>query len=102
MGTPGELKAHLSHRTRLDLVVSEASGLDPSALAIDLGTDARVRGRRISAWVAADEALRTLEKVIASAGPEGLEDAHLVTPTLEDVYLEIGGYSISEEEEQRS
>jgi ABC-2 type transport system ATP-binding protein len=95
-GTPAELKADLAHRTRLDLVVARGATVDPAVLAADIGGETRVRGRHVSAWVPADEAIRSLEKIMAAAGPEALEDVRLVTPTLEDVYLEVGGRSIEE------
>ena len=86
-GTPAELKAKLAHRTRLDIVVAEDATIDPSVLAADIDGETRIRGRQISAWVPADEAVRALEKVMAAAGSDALEDVHLKTPTLEDVYL---------------
>ncbi|MGH2756137.1 MAG: ATP-binding cassette domain-containing protein [Actinomycetota bacterium] len=95
-GRPAELKAKLAHRTRLDIVVAEGSTVDPDVLAADITGETRVRGRHISAWVPADEAVASLEKVMAAAGAEALEDVHLITPTLEDVYLDIGGRSIEE------
>lgn len=95
-GTPAELKADLSHRTRLDIVVAEGSAIDPLVLARDIPGETRVRGRHISAWVPAEDAVRNLEKVMATAGADALEDVRLVTPTLEDVYLEVGGRSIEE------
>lgn len=98
-GTPAELKARLAHRTRLDIVVAESSTLDPTSLATDISDDVRVRGRHVSAWVPADEAIRRLEKVMASGGPEAFEDVRLVTPTLEDVYLDVGGRSLAEADE---
>lgn len=98
-GTPAELKANLAHRTRLDFVVSVQAPLDPAVLAADIGGDTRVRGRHVTAWVPADEAVGRLEKAMAAAGPEALEDVRLVTPTLEDVYLEIGGRSLQEADE---
>lgn len=98
-GTPAELKSGLAHRTRLDLVVSEGAALDPQVLAEDIGGETRVRGRHVRAWVPADEAVGRLEKALAAAGPEALEDVRLVTPTLEDVYLEIGGRSLQEADE---
>lgn len=98
-GTPAELKSGLAHRTRLDLVVSEKAALDPAALADDIGGETIVRGRHVRAWVPADEAVGRLEKALAAAGPEALEDIRLVTPTLEDVYLEIGGRSLQEADE---
>lgn len=87
-GTPGELKATLAHRTRVEVVVSETATVTPEELAEAMGTDTRLRNRRVTAWVPADEGIATLEKIMSSYGPESFEDAHLVTPTLEDVYLE--------------
>jgi ABC-2 type transport system ATP-binding protein len=95
-GTPAELKSNLAHRTRIELVLVEAAAGSARALAAEIGGDSRVRGRHISAWVPADLAVRALEKVMAAAAPESLEDVRLITPTLEDVYLELGGHSMEE------
>lgn len=97
-GTPAELKADLSHRTRIELVVAEGVALDVRRLAAEMGGDTRVRGRHVSAWVPADLALRTLEKVMAGTEPGQLEDVRLVTPGLEDVYLELRGHVFEEDE----
>jgi ABC-2 type transport system ATP-binding protein len=97
-GSPAQLKSNLDHRTRIDLVVAEKATLDPRAVAADIGGETRVRGRQISAWVPADLAVRSLEKVMASAGPDAFEGVRLITPTLEDVYLELGGRTLEEEE----
>ncbi|HWC14993.1 MAG TPA: ABC transporter ATP-binding protein [Actinomycetota bacterium] len=87
-GTPGQLKATLSHRTRVEVVLCETATVTPEELARTIGVDTRVRDRRVTAWVPADEGIATLEKIMSSYGAESFEDAHLVTPTLEDVYLE--------------
>ena len=96
-GTPSELKARLSHRTRIEVAVSQTSTVATAEIAAVMADDARIRDRRVSAWVPADEAIRILEKLMSTFGPEHLEDAHLVTPTLEDVYLETGGVTFDEE-----
>jgi ABC-type multidrug transport system ATPase subunit len=90
MGTPAELKSKLSHRTRVEVVIAESATVTPAEVAGSLGGDVRISNRRVSTWVPADEAIAVLEKVISSFGQESLEDAHLVTPTLEDVYMEVG------------
>jgi ABC-type multidrug transport system ATPase subunit len=95
-GTPAELKAKLAHRTRIEIVVAEGAATKASELAGVISGDARVRDRHISAWVPADDAIRNLDKVMDAAEPGSLEDIRLVTPTLEDVYLEVGGRSITE------
>ena len=97
-GTPAELKARLSHRTRIEVAISQDSTTAIAEVAAMMATDARIRERRVSAWVPADEAIRVLEKLMSTFGPENLEDVHLVTPTLEDVYLDTGGYSSFDEE----
>lgn len=96
-GTPAELKARLSHRTRIEVALSQDSSIGTDEVAAAMAADARVRDRRVSAWVPADEAIRVLEKLMSTFGPQHLEDAHLVTPTLEDVYLETGGIPFYEE-----
>lgn len=98
-GTPAELKSKLAHRTRLELVLAGGTKVRADDIASELGGETRVRGRRVTAWVPADYALRSLEKVTGSFGAECFEDVHLVTPTLEDVYLDLGGRSLKEADE---
>lgn len=99
-GTPAELKSGLAHRTRIEVVVAEDGGADPAEVASLLGPSVKIENRRISGWTPAEEAIRILEKVMASSGAEALEDARLVTPTLEDVYLDVSGHSLAAEEER--
>ena len=96
-GTPSGLKSKLAHRTRLEVVVAEGSTVEPAAIVAGIEGETFVTGRRVTAWVPAEDAIRTLEKVIASAGQEAFEDVRLITPTLEDVYLEVRGRSIREQ-----
>lgn len=97
-GRPADLKSNLAHRTRIELVVAEDGPLSARAVAAEIGGETRVRGRHVSAWVPADLALRTLEKVMAARDPGALEDVRLISPTLEDVYLEFAGRLIDEED----
>jgi ABC-2 type transport system ATP-binding protein len=97
-GTPAELKSRLSHRTRLEVVVAEGATADAESLVGHVTGETRVRGNHLTAWVPAEDAIPALEKIIAAAGLESLEDVRLVTPTLEDVYLEVGGRTFEEED----
>lgn len=97
MGKPAELKAGLAHRTRIELVVAEGSALPIEDVVATLGPDAKVEGRRVSSWVASDDAVRLLDKVISTFGSSDLEDVRLVTPSLEDVYLEVSGKHLDED-----
>lgn len=96
-GTPAELKSDLAHRTRIELVVAEGSPAPVPDVRSTLGPDAVVEGRRISSWVATDDAVRLLEKVLSAFDPSAFEDVRLVTPSLEDVYLEVSGKHLEEE-----
>ncbi len=98
-GTPAELKAGLAHRTRIELVVADGSDAPVVDVEAALGPDAVVEGRRISSWVATDDAVRLLEKVISAFEASAFEDVRLVTPSLEDVYLEMSGHHLEEDKD---
>jgi ABC-2 type transport system ATP-binding protein len=89
-GTPGDLKGRLSHRTRIEVVIAKHASVDPAVLARDLGEGASVNGRHISAWIPRDDGIRRLEKLMSAVDMEQLEDVRLVTPTLEDVFMQTG------------
>ncbi|MGH2807105.1 MAG: ABC transporter ATP-binding protein [Actinomycetota bacterium] len=95
-GTPAELKADLAHRTRLEVVVAEPSSTNAIEIARVIGDGAKIDGRRVSGWVPADDAVRMLEKLTSSFTAETFEDVRLVTPSLEDVYLELAGRHLEE------
>lgn len=97
-GRPAELKAKLAHRSRLEMTVADGGPTSVSAVANLIGVDAHLDGRRISAWVPAEEAVMLLDKVVTFAGPNGLEDVRLVSPTLEDVYVDICGHGLEVEQ----
>lgn len=99
-GTPAELKSDLDHRTRIEVVVAQGSDADVAEVSSLLGAGVKVEGRRASGWTPAEDAIRLLEKVMASYPPEALEDVRLVTPTLEDVYLEVSGHTLAQNEER--
>jgi ABC-type multidrug transport system ATPase subunit len=96
-GRPAELKGRLAHRSRLEVTVAEGGSASVTAIANLIGVGAQLDGRRISAWVPADEAVMLLDKVVTFGGPNGLEDVRLVSPTLEDVYLDVCGHGLEVE-----
>ena len=98
-GTPAELKADLAHRTRLEVVVRDDGTATTDEVSRLIGTGAKIENRRVSGWVPADDAVRMLEKVMSSFPSDALEDVRLVTPSLEDVYLELAGRHLEEEEQ---
>lgn len=98
-GSPAELKQDLAHRTRVEVVVAESAEIDVKRLAAVL-PEPRIRDRLVSAWVPAEDAVAMLEKVVSAAGLDAFEDIRLVTPSLEDVYLEVAGRRLLQEDER--
>ena len=88
--TPGRLKASVSGDVRLDLVWRHEPPLhDPVVSA--LADRSRVTGRRWTARLPQAEARETLGRLTTGAALAALDDFTLATPTLEDVYLALGG-----------
>jgi len=88
--SPGRLKAAVSDQVRLDLVWrSEPPMHDP--VVSELATRARVSGRRWSARLPHAEAREKLGRLTTGAAFAALDDFTLATPSLEDVYLALGG-----------
>jgi ABC-2 type transport system ATP-binding protein len=88
--TPGRLKAAVSDDLRLDLVWRLDPPLgDPTVAA--LAERAVVAGRRWTIRLAADEARAALGRLTSGAAFASLDDFTLATPSLEDVYLALGG-----------
>jgi ABC-2 type transport system ATP-binding protein len=88
--TPGRLKAEVSDDVRLDLVWRyPPPPHDPTVAA--LAPRARIDGVRWSLRLDAASAREALGRLMAGATLEALDDFTLATPTLEDVYLALGG-----------
>ena len=88
--SPGRLKARVSDDVRLDLVWREAPPTtDP--LVSSLATRASIHGSRWSLRLPAADARNALGRLMTGATFAALDDFTLATPTLEDVYLALGG-----------
>jgi ABC-2 type transport system ATP-binding protein len=88
--TPGGLKAAVSDEVRLDLVWRH----DPpyaDAVVSALAQRARVDGHRWSVHLSVGRAREALAELTAGPAFAALDDFRLATPTLEDVYLALGG-----------
>jgi ABC-2 type transport system ATP-binding protein len=88
--TPGRLKAQVSDEVRLDLVWRDDPPLGDPTVA-ELYARADRTGRRWSTRLAADDARAALGRLTSGAAFAALDDFTLATPTLEDVYLALGG-----------
>jgi ABC-2 type transport system ATP-binding protein len=89
-GTPGALKAQVSRDVRLDLVWKAPPPLTEPAVA-SLATRAEIDGFRWSVRLPVGVARDTLAELTRGAAYDVLDDFTLATPTLEDVYVALGG-----------
>ncbi|MEU3712486.1 ABC transporter ATP-binding protein [Streptomyces catenulae] len=88
--TPGGLKERVSDEVRLDLVWRDRPPLDVPEVAA-LESAAHVAGRRWTLRLPADRARAAVADVTSGAAFAALDDFTLATPSLEDVYLALGG-----------
>ncbi|RBM19753.1 ABC transporter ATP-binding protein [Streptomyces sp. PT12] len=88
--TPGGLKALVGTDVRLELVWRDEPPLGEPEIAA-LRAAAKVAGRRWTLRLPADRAREAVAAVTAGPAFAALDDFTLATPSLEDVYLALGG-----------
>ncbi|WP_432096659.1 ABC transporter ATP-binding protein [Streptomyces sp. bgisy100] len=88
--TPGGLKALVADEVRLELVWRDRAPLEVPEVAA-LRASAREAGRRWVLRLSTDEARAAVAAVTGGSAFAALDDFTLVTPSLEDVYLALGG-----------
>lgn len=90
LGTPGELKGQVDQRVRLELLFKQ----EPNGYAEALRRFGEVRAltkQRLTLLCHPDDARTAIDRVLGDVGLERLDDFRILTPSLEDVYLELGG-----------
>jgi ABC-2 type transport system ATP-binding protein len=88
--TPGRLKAQVSEEVRLDLIWRETPPMADPVVA-SLASRADISGRRWSLHMPVADARAALGALTSGPAFAALDDFTLATPTLEDVYLALGG-----------
>ncbi|MFJ3901983.1 ABC transporter ATP-binding protein [Streptomyces sp. NPDC090025] len=88
--TPAGLKERVAGEVRVELVWRESAPLDVPEVAA-LSASAEASGRRWVLRLAPDEARAAVAAVTGGAAFAALDDFTLATPSLEDVYLALGG-----------
>lgn len=88
--TPAGLKEKVAGEVRVELVWRERAPLDVPAVAA-LRASAVESGRRWSLRLGLDEARAAVAAVTGGPAFAALDDFSLTTPSLEDVYLALGG-----------
>lgn len=90
LGTPGVLKARVDQRVRLDLAPKGAPESVRPLLA-DLGEAVQRPGGRWTVYCDRAQTRGTIDRLLARLTIDGLDDFRILTPSLEDVYLELSG-----------
>ncbi|MER5972792.1 ABC transporter ATP-binding protein [Streptomyces sp. NPDC002055] len=88
--TPNGLKSLVADEVRLELVWRDRAPLEVPEVAA-LRASAREAGRRWVLRLSTDEARAAVAAVTGGSAFAALDDFTLVTPSLEDVYLALGG-----------
>ncbi len=88
--TPGGLKSMVGEDVRLDLVWRDRAPLEVPEVA-ELAGRATVSGRRWTLRLAPEAARDAVSVVTTGKAFAALDDFSLATPSLEDVYLALGG-----------
>lgn len=90
LGTPGELKGRVDQRVRLELMFkAEANG--HGALLQGLGEATELSRQHWTVLCHRDSTRGAIDQVLARIGLDRLDDFRILTPSLEDVYLQLGG-----------
>jgi ABC-type multidrug transport system ATPase subunit len=99
-GTPGAMKSRLGNTIRLELWLRDGSELSRAQeLQLEaLGTLHQPRPRHLLLRVPQDNAGAAIDRVLAEIGADAVEDFRLATASLEDVYVEIMGRSLEDDD----
>ncbi|NLC15431.1 MAG: ABC transporter ATP-binding protein [Firmicutes bacterium] len=94
MGTVGSLKARIDQRVRIDVRLKRGAGAYVSLGFLESmdGVEARaLSDGDLVLLVPMASIQQVIDRVISNVGLTHLEDLRIVTPTVEDVYLQLGG-----------
>ena len=88
LGTTGELKARVDQRIHLEVILSPGHE-DRAAYVEKLGEAKQVSDRHWVVLARREDAQWAMERVLSDVGLEHLDDFRILTPSLEDVYLQL-------------
>src|SRR5262249_29931497 len=90
LGTPGDLKARVDQRVKLELLLkADANGHEEFLRSLG-----KVHALTQQHWTVLCERpllQTTIDRILAEIGLDQLDDLRILTPSLEDVYLQLGG-----------
>ncbi len=90
IGTPGELKARVDQRVSLELLFKSSANSFVHILK-DLGEVKMLSSQHWRVLCSRNNSREAIDRVLEVVGLDRLDDFRITTPTLEDVYLQLGG-----------
>jgi ABC-2 type transport system ATP-binding protein len=90
IGTSGDLKTRVDQRVRLELLL-KAEYSSYGAFLQTLGEAHALTQQHWMLLCAKADMQRTIDQIVSQVGLERLDDFRILTPSLEDVYLQLGG-----------
>jgi len=90
IGTPGELKARVDQRVRLEILL-KAEYSACGALLQKLGEAHALTQQHWALLCLPADLQKTIDQILSLVGLERMDDFRILTPSLEDVYLQLGG-----------
>jgi ABC-type multidrug transport system ATPase subunit len=92
IGTPGELKAQIDQRVRLELLFKAESNTDEFRPLLDeLGSITALASHNWTVLCQRNTVQSAIDHIMNRIGLEKMDDFRILTPSLEDVYLQLGG-----------
>jgi ABC-2 type transport system ATP-binding protein len=92
LGTPGELKAHVDQRVRLDILFKIDVEIKAYTVVLqELGQSMPLSPTHWTVLCDRDTIQRAINRLLTEIGLDKLDDFRILTPSLEDVYLQLGG-----------
>jgi ABC-type multidrug transport system ATPase subunit len=92
LGSVGDLKARIDQRVRLELLLkTEPQGTGYQNLLKSLGETRALTQQHWVVLCPRDRTHNTIDQIFEHIGMENLDDFRILTPSLEDVYLQLGG-----------
>ncbi len=90
IGTPGELKARIDQRVKLELLL-KAEYCSYGTFLQTLGDARSLTQQHWTIFCPRTDLQKVMDQIVSQVGMERMDDFRILTPSLEDVYLQLGG-----------
>jgi ABC-2 type transport system ATP-binding protein len=90
IGTPGELKARVDQRVKLELLL-KAEYCSYGSILQTLGEARSLTQQHWTVLCPRTDLQNVMDQIVSQVGLERMDDFRILTPSLEDVYLQLGG-----------